>query len=69
MAAPNRLQQQFTVNKPDETWVTDITYLSTYEGWLYVAVVIDLYSRAVVGWSMKPTMATETVLDALLMAV
>ena len=55
LAAPNRLQQQFTVNKPDETWVTDITYISTHEGWLYVAVVIDLYSRAVVGWSMKPT--------------
>ncbi len=69
MAAPNRLQQQFTVNKPDETWVTDITYISAYEGWLYVAVVIDLYSRAVVGWSMKSTMATEIVLDALLMAV
>ncbi|MFM9912798.1 MAG: IS3 family transposase [Methylophilaceae bacterium] len=69
LAAPNRLQQQFTVSRPDETWVTDITYVSTYEGWLYVAVVIDLYSRAVVGWSMKPTMATEIVLDALLMAV
>jgi len=53
-AAPNRLQQQFTVNRPDVAWVTDITYISTYEGWLYVAVVIDLYSRSVVGWSMKP---------------
>jgi putative transposase len=63
------LQQQFTVNKPDEAWVTDITYISTFQGWLYVAVVIDLYSRAVVGWSMKPAMATEIVLDALLMAV
>lgn len=69
IAAPNRLQQQFTVNKPDEAWVTDITYISTFQGWLYVAVVIDLYSRAVVGWSMKPAMATEIVLDALLMAV
>ena len=69
MAAPNRLQQQFTFNQPDVAWVTDITYLRTYEGWLYLAVVIDLYSRTVVGWSMKPTMATEIVLDALLMAV
>ena len=68
-AAPNRLQQQFTVAQPDSAWVTDITYVRTYEGWLYLAVVIDLYSRTVVGWSMKPTMATEIVLDALLMAV
>ena len=69
IAAPNRLQQQFNVNQPDKAWVTDITYVSTDEGWLYVAVVIDLYSRALVGWSMKPTMATEVVLDALTMAV
>ena len=69
IASPNRLQQQFTVSEPDIAWVTDITYIHTYEGWLYVAVVIDLYSRNVVGWSMKPTMATEIVLDALLMAV
>ena len=69
IASPNRLQQQFTVSQPDMTWVTDITYIRTYEGWLYLTVVIDLYSRTVVGWSMKPTMATEIVLDALLMAV
>jgi putative transposase len=69
IASPNRLQQQFTMNQPDAAWVTDITYVRTYEGWLYLAVVIDLYSRTVVGWSMKPTMATEIVLDALLMAV
>ena len=49
--------------------MTDITYIRTYEGWLYLAVVIDLYARAVVGWSMKSTMATEIVLDAFLMAV
>lgn len=69
IAAPNRLQQQFTVTQPDAAWVTDITYIATYEGWLYVAVVIDLYSRLVVGWSMKSSMPTEIVLDALLMAV
>lgn len=69
IASPNHLQQQFNVSQPDVSWVTDITYVRTYEGWLYLAVVIDLYSRNVVGWSMKPTMATEIVLDALLMAV
>lgn len=69
IAAPNRLGQQFTFTAPDQAWVTDITYIRTYEGWLYLAVVIDLYSRAVIGWSMKPTMATELALDALTMAV
>jgi putative transposase len=67
--APNRLQREFTVHLADQVWVTDITYIRTYEGWMYLAVVIDLYSRAVVGWSMKSTMATELVLDALMMAV
>ena len=67
--APNRLQREFTVAVPDQVWVTDITYIRTYEGWLYLTVVIDLYSRAVVGWSMNSTMATELVLDALMMAV
>ena len=69
IASPNRLQQQFDVEHADMAWVTDITYIRTYEGWLYVAVVIDLYSRAVVGWSMKPNMSTDIVLDALMMAV
>jgi putative transposase len=67
--APNRLNREFTVNTPDRAWVTDITYLRTWQGWLYLAVVIDLHSRKVVGWSMKPTLARELVLDALLMAV
>jgi putative transposase len=67
--APNLLQREFTVALPDQVWVTDITYIRTHEGWLYLAVVIDLYSRAVVGWSMKSTMATELVLDALMMAM
>jgi len=66
---PNRLQRQFTVGRPDEAWVTDITYIRTWQGWLYLAVVIDLFARKVVGWSMKPTLAKEVVLDALLMAV
>jgi putative transposase len=67
--APNRLAQQFTTAVPDQAWVTDITYIRTYEGWLYLAVVLDLYSRTVVGWAMKPSMMTELVLDALMMAV
>ena len=67
--APNLLQREFTVALPDQVWVTDITYIRTHEGWLYLTVVIDLYSRAVVGWSMQSTMATQLVLDALMMAV
>jgi putative transposase len=67
--APNRLNREFTVDAPDRTWVTDITYLRTWQGWLYLAVVIDLYSRMVVGWSMKPTLGRELALDALLMAM
>jgi len=66
---PNRLQRQFTVSRPNEAWVTDITYIRTWQGWLYLAVVIDLFARKVVGWSMKPTLAKELVLDALLMSV
>ena len=67
--APNRLQREFTVAQPDQVWVTDITYVRTHEGWLYLTVVIDLYSRAVVGWSMKGLLAMELALDALMMAV
>ena len=52
IVAPNRLQQQFTTQAPDEAWVTDITYIRTHEGWLYLAIVLDLFSRRVIGWSM-----------------
>ena len=69
VAAPNRLEQQFAIDRPDRAWATDITYIRTYEGWLYLAVVMDLYSRRIIGWSMKATLAKEIVLDALLMAV
>ena len=69
LIAPNKLQRAFTVHCPDQVWVTDITYIRTWQGWLYLAVVLDLFSRKVVGWSMKPTLARELVLDALLMAV
>jgi putative transposase len=67
--APNHLQREFAVAQPNEVWVTDITYIRTWQGWLYLAVVMDLYSRKIVGWSMKPTIAREIVLDAILMAV
>jgi putative transposase len=67
--APNRLQRQFTVERPDVAWVTDITYIRTWEGWLYLAVVMDLHNRMIIGWSMQPTLARDLVLDALLMAV
>lgn len=69
LIAANHLQRQFTVDFPDQAWVTDITYLRTWQGWLYLAVVLDLHSRKVVGWSMKPTLGRELALDALLMAV
>ena len=66
---PNTLQRQFTPSSPDHSWVTDITYIKTHEGWLYLAVVIDLFSRKVIGWSMKPSITRDLVLDALLMAI
>ena len=67
--APNRLQQQFEVARPNEVWVSDITHIRTHEGWLYLAVVIDLYSRRVIGWSMQSRIKKDLVLNALLMAV
>ena len=69
VAAPNRWRQQFGMDRPNRAWVTDITYIRTDEGWLYLAVVRDLSSRRIIGWSMKSTLAKEIVLDALLMAV
>lgn len=69
IVASNKLQREFTVELPNRAWVTDITYIRTWQGWLYLAVVIDLYSRKVIGWSMKPTLAQSIVLDALMMAV
>jgi putative transposase len=69
VAYPNRLQRGFTVDRSDRAWVTDITYIRTWEGWLYLAVVVDLHSRKVVGWSMKSSLRSEIVIDALLMAL
>lgn len=69
LLTPNTLQRGFTVQRPNRAWVTDITYVRTWEGWLYLAVVMDLYSRRIIGWSTKSTLAQDLVLDACLMAV
>ncbi len=66
--APNLLNRKFKVSEANKAWVTDITYIWTNEGWLYLAVVIDLYSRKVVGWSINETMTSNLVLSALRMA-
>ena len=67
--AQNLLEQNFSSSKSDQRWVADITYISTKQGWLYLAVVIDLYSRRVVGWSMSQWMHRRLVIDALRMAI
>jgi putative transposase len=67
--APNHLQREFDVAEPNKVWVTDITYLRTYEGWLYLAVVLDLFSRQVIGWSMSSRIDRDLAMNALLMAV
>jgi putative transposase len=67
--AANVLDRQFAATAPNQKWVADFTYIWTAEGWLYLAAVIDLFSRRVVGWSMRATMAAELVTDALLMAI
>ena len=67
--APNVLDRQFKADAPNQKWVADFTYIWTAEGWLYVAAVLDLFSRRVVGWSMSATMTAQLVTDALLMAI
>lgn len=67
--APNLLDRQFTASGPNQKWAADFTFIWTAEGWLYVAAVLDLYSRRVVGWSMQPAMTAQLVTDALTMAV
>ena len=66
--SPNLLDRQFAVTEPDEAWVGDITYIPTDEGWLFLAVAIDLFSRQIVGWSMDERMKSSLVIDALRMA-
>ena len=67
--APNLLQRDFTATEPNQKWATDITYIPTAQGWLYLAVILDLYSRAVVGWSMSACCDEELVAKALQMAL
>jgi putative transposase len=69
VVAPSHLQRKFDVVEPKKVWVTDITYLRTYEGWLYLAVFIDLFSRQVIGRSMSSHIDKELAMSALLMAV
>jgi transposase InsO family protein len=67
--APDLIEQDFTATAPNQKWTSDITYLWTDQGWLYLAVVMDLYSRAIVGWSMNRRMTQQLVCDALTMAL
>jgi putative transposase len=67
--APNVLERSFSAPAPNRRWIADFTYIWTAEGWLYVAAVIDLFSRRVVGWSMSASMTAELVTDALVMAI
>jgi len=67
--APNVLKRDFTADRPDQKWLSDITYIPTLEGWLYLAVILDLYARRIVGWSMSDRMTTTLTLDALQMAI
>ncbi len=67
--APNLLNQDFSAKRPNEKWVSDITYLATDEGWLYLAVVLDLYARRVIGWAMSERMTSKLTCDALRMAL
>ena len=69
IVAPNIVNRQFDPDRPNQVWVTDITMIRTDEGWLYVCVVIDLFSRAVVGWSMQSRVHADLMLKALLMTV
>lgn len=67
--AANKLDRAFMADGPNQKWVADFTYIWTVEGWLYLAVVLDLFARRIVGWSMKPAMTTDLVTDALMMAL
>jgi len=67
--AENLLQQDFSASQPNQKWVGDITYLPTQEGWLYLAVIIDLFSRKVIGWAMSERMTADLACDALSMGL
>ncbi len=67
--APDLVKRDFSAERPDQTWVADITYVSTHEGWLFLAAVMDLYSRKIVGWSMRDDLEAPLVVDAISMAI
>lgn len=67
--APDHVERDFRADAANKVWVSDMTYIATDEGWLYLAVTMDLYSRKIVGWSMAPTMHAKIVIDALKMAL
>ena len=67
--APNRLQRDFTAQAPDQIWLADLTYIPTGEGWLYLAAILDMHTRKIVGWCMRETLHAEIALEALSMAV
>lgn len=67
--APNILEQKFEADAPNQKWTGDITYIWTGEGWLYLAVILDVFSRKVIGWSMLPRMTAELAIKALRMAI
>jgi putative transposase len=68
-AAPDLVKRDFSAERPDQTWVADITYVPTYEGWLFLAAVMDLYSRKIVGWSMRDDLEAPLAVDAISMAI
>ena len=63
--APNRLKRDFSASRPNQKWLSDITYIPTLEGWLYLAAILDLYSRRIVGWAMSKRMTSDLTSDAL----
>jgi putative transposase len=67
--APNLLDRQFWADQPNQIWLADITYVPTREGWLYLATVLDLHSRKIVGWAMSNRMTRQLAIDAILMAI
>jgi len=67
--APNRLGRNFVADRPGQVWLADLTYIPTGEGWLYLAAVLDLHTRKIIGWSMRETLHTEIALEALTMAI
>ena len=67
--APNRLDQKFAAERPNQVWLADITYVPTGEGWLYLAAVLDLFTRKIVGWAMRDHMRAELAIAALTMAI